>query len=243
MKLIIFFRAVVAIVLFVILTAALATIGIVSNFLFNRRRFDNWVMKSWGRYAFKFFNIELKIFGSENLKNKQGAVILFNHSSFIDVLTLCYGLYNVRFGAKIELFKVPLLGLCMRRFGVLPIARDNREEVFRIYDEAKARFALGERFCLSPEGGRYHGKELLPFKAGPFIFAINSQVPLIPVVIKGAYDVWPKGQILANSTKWKSIVELHILPPVLTNGFEVLQRSQLQEITYKLMNDVYTSKT
>lgn len=243
MKLIILIRAVIAICLFAIITGVLAALGIISNIIFNRRRYDNWIIETWGRLSFAVFNVDLKVFGKENLAQKQGAVLLFNHSSFMDVLTMCYGLYNIRFGAKIELFKIPVFGACMRRFGTLPIARGNREEVFKVYEEAKVRFARGERFCLSPEGGRFHSDQLLPFKAGPFVFAINSQVPLIPVVIKGAYDVWPKGKILANSDRWKRTIEIHVLPPVPTTGYTTDSRGPLQEKIYKMMNDVYTSKT
>lgn len=241
MKLVVYIRALIAAFLFAIGTTVLSITGIISNIIFNRRKYDNYVVQLWGRLAFFLFNVELKVFGKENMANEKGAVILFNHASFMDIFTICKGLYNIRFGSKIELFKIPVLGTCMRRFGTLPIARGNREEVFKVYEEAKVRFARGERFCLSPEGGRFHADQLLPFKAGPFIFAINSQVPLIPVVIKGAYEVWPKGKILANSDRWKRTIELHVLPPVSTVGFTVETRAPLQEKIYKMMNDVYTS--
>ena len=243
MKLVIYIRALIAAALFAIGTTVLSASGVISNIIFNRRKFDNAIVEAWGKLAFFLFNVELKVYGQENMPQKQGAVVLFNHSSFMDIFTICKGLYNIRFGAKIELFKIPVLGACMRRFGTLPIARGNREEVFRVYEEAKVRFARGERFCLSPEGGRFHAEQLLPFKAGPFVFAINSQVPLIPVVIKGAYDVWPKGKILANSDRWKRTIEIHILPMVPTVGFTTETRGPLQEKIYKMMNDVYTFKT
>jgi 1-acyl-sn-glycerol-3-phosphate acyltransferase len=86
------------------------------------------------------------------------------------------------------------------------------------------------------------GEKLFPFKAGPFVFAIGAQVPIIPVVIKGAYDVWPKGKILANSDRWKRTVEVHVLSPVTTEGFTTETRSGLQDKVYKMMNDVYTSR-
>lgn len=241
MKLVLFLRAVIAVCLFIIATTFLSALGVTMNILFNRRRLDNWIMETWGSWSFKIFNVDLKVYGAENLKRGQGAVLLFNHASFMDILAICAGLYNVRFGAKIELFKIPVFGACMRRFGTLPIARGKREEVFKVYEEAKVRFARGERFALSPEGGRFHGKELLPFKAGPFVFGITSQVPLIPVVIKGAYEVWPKGKILANSDKWKRTIEIHVLEPVATTGFTTAERSVLQEKIYTAMNAVYTA--
>ena len=242
MKLIIYIRAMIATALFAIGTAILSATGVISNIIFNRRKFDNYIVETWGKLAFFLFNVELKVYGLENMEKVKGAVILFNHASFMDIFTICKGLHNIRFGAKIELFKIPVLGACMRRFGTLPIARGNREEVFRVYEEAKVRFARGERFCLSPEGGRFRSDQLLPFKAGPFVFAINAQVPLIPVVIKGAYEVWPKGKILANSDRWKRTIELHVLPPVETTGYTTETRGPLQEKIYKMMNDIYMAK-
>lgn len=242
MKLIILIRAAIAVFLFAVITGVLAALGIVSNIIFNRRRYDNWVIQTWGRLSFAVIGVKLKVFGIENLTPRQGTVILFNHSSFMDILAMSAGIHNIRFGAKIELFKIPLFGTCMRRFGTLPIARGNREEVFKVYEEAKVRFARGERFCLSPEGGRFHSDQLLPFKAGPFVFAINSQVPLTPVVIKGAYEVWPKGKILANSDKWSRTIEIHVLPQVPTTGITTDNRGPLQEKIYKMMNAVYTAK-
>lgn len=238
-KIMIQLRALIAVIAFIMATAILSALGVTLNILFNRRRLDNWIMTTWGRVACKIFNVEIKVYGLEHLKRGQGAVLLFNHSSFMDILAICATLNNVRFGAKVELFKIPVFGACMRRFGTLPIARANREEVFKVYEEAKMRFARGERFALSPEGGRFHSDSLLPFKAGPFVFGINSQVPLIPVVIKGAYDVWPKGKMLANSDRWKRTIEVHVLEPVSTLGFTTSDRNLLQDKIYKVMNDLY----
>lgn len=242
MKLLIYIRSLISAVLFILLTVILAALGITSNIIFNRRKFDNWIMTSWGKSACFLFNVKVQISGLENLKKARGAIILFNHSSFMDVLAMCGYLNNIRFGAKIELFKIPFFGACMRRFGVLPIARNNREEVFKVYEEAKVRFAKGEKFGLSPEGGRFHGNELFNFKTGPFVFAITSGVPVIPLVIKGAYEVWPKGSMLANSDRWSRKVELHLLEPIETIDFTVETRSKLQDQVYQLMNNIYTQK-
>lgn len=242
MKAILFIRSLIASFLFVLITGYLSAQGVIINILFNRRSFDNWIMTTWSKLTFLVFNVDLKVYGQENLDPHQGAVILFNHSSFMDIFALCGSLYNIRFGAKIELFKIPVFGACMRRFGTLPIARSNREEVFKVYEEAKIRFARGERFALSPEGGRFHDDDkLLPFKAGPFVFGITSQVPLVPVVVKGAYAVWPKGKLSANSDRWKRTIEVHVLKSVPTVGLTNADRTALQEKIYKLMNDVYVA--
>lgn len=241
MKLLIFIRSVVGTFLFILFTGLMASLGVVFNFLFNRRFLDNWVITTWGKGSCFLLNIKVKVIGLDNFKKTKGAIVLFNHSSFVDVLAMAGYLNNMRFGAKAELFKIPVFGLCMKRLGTLPIERSQREAVFKVYDEAKVRFLRGEKFALSPEGGRYHGGELSPFKSGPFVFAIGSQVPLIPVVISGAYECWPKGQILANSHRWQSKLTLTVLESYSTEGLQVEERQKIQADLYARMNHVFVT--
>src|SRR6476620_5733032 len=98
MKLVIYIRALIACALFAIGTGILSATGVISNIIFNRRKFDNKIVETWGKLAFFLFNVELKVYGRENMPQKQGAVVLFNHSSFMDIFTICQGLYNIRFG-------------------------------------------------------------------------------------------------------------------------------------------------
>ena len=236
-------RSFIATLLFLISTFIHAVSGIVLNYIFNSRKMDNAVICSWGKVACVLLNIKVQLFGLEKLKSIQkGGIILFNHSSFVDVLAIAGYIDSVRFGAKIELFKIPFFGLCMKRFGTLPIARNNKEEVFKVYSEAKARFAKNEIFCLSPEGGRHQGTELSPFKSGPFIFAMNSKVPKIPVVIYGAAEAWPKNSFIANPNRISTLVQIHVLDPIQTEGFDVNlkeNRSHLLQQTFQIMNDFY----
>jgi len=232
-------KSVIAVVMFILLTFVLASVGVVQNLIFNRRKFDNWIIMNWGRWTCWLFKIKVQITGLNHLKQGEGGIILFNHSSFVDIFVMAAHLKNIRFGAKIELFKIPIFGLAIKRFGTLPIARNNREEVFKVYEEARVRFSRGEKFSLSPEGGRFYGEQLARFKSGPFVFAINSQVPLIPVVIRGAYQCWPKGSWLANAERLDRVVEIAILEPISTVGLNINQRGQLQNQCYELMNRVY----
>ena len=228
-----------SLIVFTFWTFFMAGVGVLQNLIFNRRKFDNWIITTWGRVACGLFNVDVQVVGLEKLVPKQGAILLFNHSSFIDILAMHGFINNIRFGAKIELFKIPIFAQAMKRFGTLPIARNNREEVFKVYEEARIRFARGEKFALSPEGGRFHGEQLSRFKSGPFVFAINAQVPLIPVVIKGAYACWPKESILPNADRVRRTIRIEILDPVMTAGIDVKNRSQLQDLCYDKMNSVY----
>ncbi len=68
----------------------------------------------------------------------------------------------------------------MELCGVLPIDRGNRNKVMKVYENAIARVNRGEAFALAPEGTRQKQVELGRFKRGPFEFAINAQMDIVP---------------------------------------------------------------
>ncbi len=191
-------------------------------------------MATWGKVGLKVFNVRLQVKGLENIP-EGSCLFLFNHTSFFDIFAMLSAYGNFRFGSKIELFSIPIFGAAMKRLGVLPIARQKRENVFKVYDEAKARVQLGEKFALAPEGKRNDQEALLPFKSGPFIFAINSGAPVVPVVIKGAWAVFKKNQWLPNWDRFSRTVTVEYLPAISTAGVSVEKRSELQDKVFQAM--------
>lgn len=239
MKALIFVRSLLATLIFPFTVLILGPVGITGHYLLHNRKFDNWVLRTWGRLCCRLSGVEVIVEGRENIPQK-GCLFLFNHTSFFDVFAMVGYIDDLRFGAKAELFKIPVFSHTMRAMGTLPIARNNRDEVFKIYEEAKVRFANGEKFALSPEGGRFYtGGPLAPFKAGPFLFAMSAAAPLVPLVIVGAYEVLPKGAFLFNSSHWKLTITIKILSAIETQNYLPEQRRELQELAYERMNRVW----
>ena len=124
----------------------------------------------------------------------------------------------------------------MRRAGILPIDRERKEKVFEVYQKSIERLTAGEKIALAPEGTRTTNPQVLSnFKAGPFVFALQSKVQVIPVVIKGAYEVLPKGQIFPNTSSWRSEISVTVLDPIATEPFLPNNRSELQAQVKKVM--------
>jgi 1-acyl-sn-glycerol-3-phosphate acyltransferase len=170
----------------------------------------------------------------------QGFLILFNHSSLMDIPVLySYFPRSFRFGAKIELFKIPFFGKAMELCGVLPIDRANRNKVMKVYENAIARVNNGEAFALAPEGTRQKEATLGRFKRGPFEFAINAQMDIVPAVIAGAYDVLPRDGFLVGAGKFRNKIIVQILPRVPTKGITIEQVDDLLERVRTPMNEAY----
>ncbi|MEY4615359.1 MAG: hypothetical protein RJB66_319 [Pseudomonadota bacterium] len=192
------------------------------------RSIQDKVVGWWARFSLWLFGVDIEVIGEEKIP-LQGYIGLFNHTSNFDILAVQSVINRIRFGAKIELFRIPVFGQAMRAARALPIARARREEVIKVYDEAKLRLRAGECFILSPEGTRQSEERLGAFKSGPFLFAISAQVPLLPIGIKGASKIQPKKSLLPNVHHWKSKIEIRIGDPIETIGLTSEDKADLQE--------------
>lgn len=239
MRLIAIIRSIIVTLLFPFTILILGPIAMLGHYIFNNRKFDDYFVSLWGRLCCRMSGVKVIVEGRENIPHS-GCLFLFNHSSFFDVFALAGYLPGVRFGAKAELFKIPIFSHTMRAINTLPIARNNRDEVYKIYEEAKIRFANHEQFALSPEGGRFYGKRLSSFKSGPFIFAMSAGAPIVPVVIIGAYEALPKGSVLFNKNRLSHTIVLKILEPIDTRSFTHDMRKDLQKTVYNRMSEVWT---
>lgn len=233
-----FVRAVILILWVVLVTPPLSVMVITSALLIRWRRLDDLIIDwFWSWPILLIAGIKVEVSGQENVaQGSKGCLLLFNHSSFMDIPVL-YGYFprTFRFGAKIELFRVPFFGVAMKAVGVLPIDRSKREKVMKVYEEAEARVAAGESFALAPEGTRSDRPEIRTFKRGPFEFAINAGADLVPVVLVGAFEVLPRNSILVNLGQWRRTVKMIITPRISTTGlsveqFEIVQSKARQQM-------------
>jgi 1-acyl-sn-glycerol-3-phosphate acyltransferase len=225
--------------IFPVLTGVLCCAVLVNVFTVNSKHISDRIIFMWTKSVFILLGVRLKIHGIENMP-QGGCLYLFNHASFWDIFTMYLLDPTLRFGAKIELFKIPLFGYTMRKTGTLPIPRENRAEAIRVYEDAERRAQAGERFALSPEGGRSGGPTLREFKSGPFIFGIRSKLQLVPVLIIGAEAVWPKGAIIPATQSLTTEVQVHVLAAEDSSKFQMETRVQLRDRVFERMNALYT---
>lgn len=196
----------------------------------------------WARPALWLGGVYVDVRGRENLpQGNKGFLVLFNHTSLADIPIL-HGKFPkpLNFGAKIELFRIPIFGHAMAASGTLKIDRSNRKGVLQIYQEAIARVNNGEVFALAPEGTRQMEPVLGRFKRGPFEFAVNAQMNIVPVLIAGALEALPKDTIWFNRGKWRRTVIMQILPAISTENLNESHYEELQNKVRISMESVYS---
>jgi len=232
-------RSAAGIVIGSVFTLICSVIVITVSFL-GRHETATEIIHFWAGFCMKLFGIGVNVRGEEKLPAEGGGIIVFNHQSLFDIpVIICSTRKNIRFGAKIELFRIPLFGAAMRACGTLPIARENRNKVFKIYKAAEARFKMNTLFVLAPEGTRQKEPVIGRFKKGPFFFAMNAGVPVIPVVLKGTHAVLPKKSVTVNIGRLHRGIQVEYLSPIPTAGCTQENLEALVERARNAMVEAY----
>jgi 1-acyl-sn-glycerol-3-phosphate acyltransferase len=188
----------------------------------------DWGATDWARDILAAAGTPVEVAGLEHVPAHQPVVYASNHSSMFDIWALAATLPgSVRFVAKRELLRVPLVGRAMLAAGHVAIDRSNRARAFTAYDEAARAIRSGLSAVVFPEGTRSRTGELLPFKHAPFGLAIAAQVPVVPVYVHNTFEILPKGAFRLRPRP----IRVWIGAPIPTAGLTSEQRHELAERT------------
>lgn len=150
----------------------------------------------------RLFAPRLVVFGLEHLPAKGPYIISPNHQGYLDPFLLCAVLpfrifRQLFFVGATEYFETPFTRWIARKGNCLPVDPDAN-----LVPAMKAgAFGLthGKILMLFPEGERSIDGTVKRFKKGAPILSRHLNVPIVPVAIRGAYEVWPRNRPL----NWK----------------------------------------
>ena len=188
----------------------------------------------WGKTLSFIFNIKLIEKGKHNLQDRN-YIFAANHASLIDIplLLIAVNRYTV-FIAKSELNKIPIFKSILDMAGFIFVDRKNNDNAVKsmnnLMDDIKK---IPRSVAIFPEGTRTRDGELLPFKKGAAIFAINTDIPVIPVAISGTFS-WSKKKLFDMS---QSVISVEFGEPIVTENYSFDDRDDLTErIKTKIKN-------
>lgn len=183
----------------------------------SRRNAQNFSFSLFADTASALIGLELNVKGEENIWTQRPAVFVFNHQSKADVVICAKLLRRDLAGVgKKEIKDMPVIGKVMEMGGVVMIDRaDAKGAIESMSPLVDAMKKEGKSVVLAPEGTRTVSPRLAPFKKGAFHLAIQAGVPMVPIVIRNAGDVAPKGDFVYRS----ATVDVEVLPPIDTSDW------------------------
>ena len=183
--------------------------------------------------------------GGEYLRVDQGIVVAMNHLSWYDPLVAAHFVNDngrpVRFLAKVEVFKIPLLGSILKSAGQIPVQRGNSDAAAGSLREAFSAIENGQCVVIYPEGTLTRDPNLWPMtaKTGAARIALMTGAPVIPAA------QWGPQEVLAPYSKRLRLIPrktMHVWagPAVDLDDLrsQPISASTLREATERIMRDI-----
>lgn len=149
--------------------------------------------------------------GRQHIRRGATYVMVANHLSLVDILVLFRLFVPFAWVSKKENFSVPFIGWNMRLNGYIPLRRGDKASAAVMMDACRRTLRDGTSIMMFPEGTRSRTGELQAFKPGAFALALETGVPVLPIVLAGSGHALPKrGWVLRG----RHVITVDVLPEV-----------------------------
>jgi 1-acyl-sn-glycerol-3-phosphate acyltransferase len=178
---------------------------------------------------------DLKVWGAEHIPSSGGVLLLSNHQSYLDPVLLGVRLKRpISYMAKNELFgRNKFFTWLIESLHAFPI-KQHSADVGAI-KQAIAKLLEGNVLNVYPEGHRTLDGELRPILPGVSLIVrkVGATVPIVPVVIDGSFQAWPKGSKLFH----RHPIRILYGPPMRVEG---LKAAEIVKLIEKTMRELFT---
>lgn len=187
-------------------------------------------MKAFRYFISKFMNSVLysnpflhkKVINKYNETFEKPAIIIANHTSFIDILAMGMLSPKIIFLVSDWVYNSPIFGGTVRKAGFYPVSEGIEGGVEHLRQKVNEGYSL----MVFPEGTRSESNQIKRFHKGAFFLAEEFNLDIVPVVIHGASEAIPKGDfVIHHSQVTVSILE-RIAPDNLSFGKNYAERTK-----------------
>ena len=188
------------------------------------------IVRTLSRFLFAIL-FRLKSYGQEAIPSEGPALIVSNHSSYLDPLAiLCTTSRPIRWIVMQPVYDVPVLGWilkhgeCIRVNGAL--------------DKAADALRRGELVGIFPEGGRSRDGTVGEGASGAVRLALLANAPILPTAVVGSFKAWGVGRFLPRPSPIRVIFGQPIQPGEFQKDPSSATTPDLEALTQRLMSTI-----
>ncbi|MGN0386807.1 MAG: lysophospholipid acyltransferase family protein [Lachnospiraceae bacterium] len=197
-------------------------------------RHIQYIMKT----AVKSGNIDLQVFGKENIPKEDGFLMYANHQGLFDIVALAASCDRPWAAVlKKELYKLPLIKQmadCTKSF---PMDREDIRQSMQVILSVTKEVQNGRNYLIFPEGTRSkEGNQMLEFHNGSFKCATKAKCPILPVTFIDSFKP------LDQKGSKKVTVQLHYLKPIYYEEYKDLNTVELAKMVHSRIEKIINEK-
>ena len=227
----------------VFITLVLGILVIVLSFFVRSGNPMHKIAQFWAKSILVVSRIKVSVKGLSNIDLAVPCIYMPNHQSNFDIpVVLGHLAVQFRWLAKVELFKIPIFGRAMRKAGYISIDRCNRESAFESLNVAAKKIKDGVSVLIFPEGTRSRDGKIRSFKKGGFVMAVDSGVPIVPIVLTGTSSIMTKGRFRINPGKVSMTIHQPIQTSVYTRETKEALMERVQRVICDDLENIETGK-
>lgn len=178
--------------------------------------------------AVKGGNVELKVYGQENIPTQGGFMFFGNHQGLFDIVAIvatCDTPIAAVF--KKELSNIPVLKQFIACSNSFAMDREDVRQSLQIIQKTTQEVINGRSYLIFPEGTRSKkGNEMLEFHGGTFRCATKAKCPVVPIVMIDSFKV------LDQKGSKPVTVQIHYLKPIAPEEYEGMRPAELAELVH-----------
>lgn len=173
-----------------------------------------WSAKAFAQ-VLKLTGCEVEVKYDPRFDHERASVFCQNHVNLMDAHVACWSIPQPFVGLMMAWhFKVPGYGWMMRATNGIPVHPASKGRTQELTDAARDRASKGLSILTFPEGHRTVDGKMRPLKRGILFMARDSGLPVVPLAVRGMYDVMRKGSALLSPGK----IEVYMGPQIDTRG-------------------------
>lgn len=166
--------------------------------------------------------IRKKVINNFNETFEKPAVIIANHSSFLDILAMGMLSPKIIFLVSDWVYNSPIFGGVVRKAGFYPVSEGLEGGVEHLRKKVNEGYSL----MVFPEGTRSENNVIKRFHKGAFFLAEEFNLDILPIVIHGASELIPKGDFVIHHGKLTVTILERISPENLSFGKNYTERTK-----------------
>jgi 1-acyl-sn-glycerol-3-phosphate acyltransferase len=192
--------------------------------------------RAWAKLTMKSIFSPFTVTGLDQIDTSKPHVYAVNHGSALDIPALYAFLpFQFRIVHKKELWSYPIVGWHLKRSGQVCVDQQNPTRSVGQIKSALRTLKRGMPLVIFPEGGRTSDGKIQPFLPGAFFLAIKAEVDIVPVALRGMYELLPMNTYHIKPRR----LEMHVGNPIPTAGLTMRDMEALSSRVQRAVEEMY----